>query len=118
MGSRAVSQGLIELGERIRERRQEIRLSQEAFAELAGVSVNTVIRVEGGRTAMSVEIFAKMAEALGVNAGELLGGQIFGAAGINRLDKVIFRIRHLKKSDQELVLKTLDALIDGLCRRE
>ena len=33
LGSRAVSQGLIELGERIRKRRQEIDLSQEAFAE-------------------------------------------------------------------------------------
>lgn len=31
MGNRAVSQGLIELGERIRKRRREVHLSQEAF---------------------------------------------------------------------------------------
>ena len=54
MGSRAGSQGLIELGERIRQRRQEKNISQEIFAEKAGVSVNTVSRIEGGQTATSI----------------------------------------------------------------
>ena len=116
MGSRAVSQGLIELGERIRERRQKIHLSQETFAELVGVSVNTVIRVEGGQTAMSIEIFAKMVKVLNVDAGELLGEQILGKAGKKRIDAMIFRIQHLKKSDQEIVFQAVDALIDGLYR--
>lgn len=58
MGSRAGSQGLIELGERIRQRRQEKNISQEIFAEKAGVSVNTVSRIEGGQTATSIEILA------------------------------------------------------------
>ena len=54
MGSRATSPELIELGERIRKRRQEMNLSQEALAEKAGISINTVSRVEGGQTAMSI----------------------------------------------------------------
>ena len=116
LGSRAVSQGLIELGERIRERRQAVHLSQEAFAELVGVSVNTVIRVEGGQTAMSIEIFAKMVKVLSVDAGELLGEQILGKAGKKQIDAMIFRIQHLKKSEQEIVFQTVDALIDGLYR--
>ena len=60
MGGRAASQGLIELGERIRKYRREKHISQEALAELADISVNTVSRIEGGQTAMSVEIFARM----------------------------------------------------------
>ena len=59
MGNRAESQDLIELGNRIRDRRQEISLSQEKVAEQAGISVNTVSRIEGGQSAMSIEIFIK-----------------------------------------------------------
>ena len=47
MSNRAISTELIELGERIRKRRQEMKLSQESFAEKAGISVNTVSRIEG-----------------------------------------------------------------------
>ena len=116
MGSRAVSRGLIELGERIRKRRQERHLTQEAFAELVGVSVNTVSRIEGGQTAMSIETFKKMAQVLGVNAGELLGENILWAVGEKEIDSMVFRIHHLKKSDQEIVIHTMDALLEGFDR--
>ena len=41
MGNRAGSQRLIQLGERIRQKRKDSHLSQETFAEKAGISVNT-----------------------------------------------------------------------------
>jgi len=113
LGSRAVSQGLIELGERIRKRRQEIHLSQEAFAEKAGVSVNTVSRVEGGQTAMSIEIFRKMVKALETDANELMGDSIL-SDGENHISSLVCRIRHLEKREQEIVMQTIDALIDGI----
>ena len=47
MGNRAGSQRLIQLGERIRQKRKDSHLSQETFAEKAGISVNTVSRIEG-----------------------------------------------------------------------
>ena len=74
MSNRAISTELIELGERIRKRRQEMKLSQESFAEKAGISVNTVSRIEGGQTAMSVEIFRKMIEILETDANILITG--------------------------------------------
>ena len=46
MSNRAISTELIELGERIRKRRQEMKLSQESFAEKVGISVNTVSRLK------------------------------------------------------------------------
>lgn len=73
LGSRVVSQGLMEIGERIRKRRQELRWSQEYFAEKAGISVNTVIRIEGGQSATSIEVFEKIAEALKTDVNTLLG---------------------------------------------
>ena len=93
MGNRAGSQDLIELGNRIRDRRNEISMSQEKVAEQAGISANTVSRIEGGQSAMSIEIFIKMVQILGVDANELLGvssqvrrtgsaGRCFAVSGI------------------------------------
>lgn len=113
MGNRAVSQGLIELGERIRKRRQEVHLSQEAFAEKVGISVNTVSRVEGGQTAMSIGIFKKMVEILEVDADDLLG-KCPKEKEKNKYDTLVRRIQQLKENEQKIVLQTMEVLIDGI----
>lgn len=73
MGRRVESQELAALGERIRERRMELRLSQEALAEKAGISANTVSRIEGGQMSMTIGIFIKLVHALDTDANKLLG---------------------------------------------
>lgn len=113
MGNCAVSQGLIELGERIRKRRREVHLSQEAFAEKVGISVNTVSRVEGGQTAMSIEIFKKMVEILEVDADDLLG-KCPKEKEKNKYDTLVRRIQQLKENEQKIVLQTMEVLIDGI----
>ena len=87
MGNRAGSQRLIQLGERIRQKRKDSHLSQETFAEKAGISVNTVSRIEGGQAAMSVEIFAKLVEVLDTDANELLGRKPMGNRKMIRQQK-------------------------------
>ena len=117
MNSWAGSQDLMKLGSRIRRRRQELGMSQEKAAEKAGISVNTVSRIEGGQSAMSIEIFIKMVQILDVDANELLG--------VNNLEKedakyrkMLARIRHLRQCEQMVVLQTMETLVDGLwhCR--
>ena len=117
MGNRAGSQDLIELGNRIRDRRNEISMSQEKVAEQAGISANTVSRIEGGQSAMSIEIFIKMVQILGVDANELLGVNIQKEED-GQCRKMFCRIRHLKQNEQTVVLQTMEALVDGLrqCR--
>ena len=114
MGNRAGSQDLIELGNRIRDRRNEISMSQEKVAEQAGISANTVSRIEGGQSAMSIEIFIRMVQILGVDANELLGVSSQAKEGEGKCQKMFFRIRHLKQSQQTVVLQTMEALVDGL----
>ena len=118
MGKRAESKDLIELGNRIRDRRQELRLSQEKVAEKAGISANTVSRIEGGQSAMSIEIFIKMVQILGVDADELLGENGLVTEEDEEYQEMFCRIRHLKHSEQTVVLQTMEALVDGLrqCR--
>lgn len=116
MGNRAGSQDLIELGNRIRDRRNEISMSQEKVAEQAGISANTVSRIEGGQSAMSIEII-KMVQILGVDANELLGVSRQTKED-GQCQKMLCLIRHLKQSEQTVVLQTMEALVDGLrqCR--
>lgn len=112
MGNRAGSQELIQLGERIRQKRKDSHLSQETLAEKAGISVNTVSRIEGGQTAMSIEIFAKMVEVLDADANELLGRK----QGVKRnpAHKMISRVLNLRPKEQKVVIQTMSALLDGI----
>lgn len=112
MGNRAGSQRLIQLGEQIRQKRKDSHLSQEIFAEKAGISVNTVSRIEGGQAAMSVEIFAKLVEVLDADANELLGRKPAGKDEI--AEKIMLRIRRLKPREQKIVIQTMSALVDGM----
>ena len=113
MGNRAGSQKLIQLGERIRQKRKDSHLSQETFAEKAGISVNTVSRIEGGQAAMSVEIFAKLVEVLDTDADELLGRRAKEKEN-DPVETTAARIRRLKPKEQKIVLKTMKALMDGM----
>jgi transcriptional regulator with XRE-family HTH domain len=112
--SRARSRELIEIGERIRQRRKDSHLSQEAFAEKAGISVNTVSRIEGGQAAMSVEIFSKIVAILEADANELLGKSKGKLQGKPHLEKLFCRMWELKPKEQEIAVQTMTALIEGL----
>lgn len=114
MSNRAISTELIELGERIRKRRQEMKLSQESFAEKAGIRVNTVSRIEGGQTAMSVEIFRKMIEILETDANLLLGKEGGGTEKLESIQEVLYRIQKMEWKEQKIIMQTIDSLIDSL----
>ncbi len=113
MSNRAISTELIELGERIRKRRQEMKLSQESFAEKAGISVNTVSRIEGGQTAMSVEIFRKMIEILETDANLLLGKEEGDTERQESVQEVLYQIQKLEWKEQKIIMQTIDSLIDS-----
>ncbi len=91
-----------------------MKLSQESFAEKAGISVNTVSRIEGGQTAMSVEIFRKMIEILETDANILLGKR-GGSMQKSRkqFEEVLYRIQKMEWKEQKIIMQTIDSLIDS-----
>ena len=113
MSNRAISTELIELGERIRKRRQEMKLSQESFAEKAGISVNTVSRIEGGQTAMSVEIFRKIIEILETDANLLPFYKISSGLPVASFQEVLCRIQKMEWKEQKIIMQTIDSLIES-----
>ncbi len=55
-----------ELGESIRNRRKELRITQPHLSELAKVSTNTLYKLERGQGNPSLEVLNKLAEVLGM----------------------------------------------------
>jgi transcriptional regulator with XRE-family HTH domain len=55
-----------QLGEIIKVRRKELKITQPHLAELAEISTNTLYRLERGQGNPSLEILDKLAEVLGM----------------------------------------------------
>ncbi len=61
--------------ERLRELRKDKVLSMRELEEIAGVSYNTIWRLEAGRQGAHPKTIRKLAEALGVEPRELIRGE-------------------------------------------
>ncbi len=55
-----------QLGETIKNRRKELKITQPHLAELAKVSTNTLYKLERGHGKPSLEVLNKLAEVLGM----------------------------------------------------
>lgn len=57
---------------RLRERRARSRLTQEKLAELAEVKVETISRIENGRSQPTVAMLWRLTQVLGCTVGEIV----------------------------------------------
>ena len=71
----ATIEAVVHIGERLRRLREERALRQEDLAKLAGIGQNTVNRIEKNRTEPHMTTIRKLADALEVDAGELVRGE-------------------------------------------
>ncbi len=67
-----------ELGKRLKQLRQERKLSLRALARKAHLSHSFIADIEAGRSKPSVDTLNILAEALGIPASELIGNQAVG----------------------------------------
>lgn len=61
-------------GDRVRDHRHALELTQEAFAEKAGIHRTYVASLEAGMRNPSLELMCRLAKALKVDLAELTGG--------------------------------------------
>ena len=64
----------VEFGDRVRTRRQELGLSQEALALRATINRTYIASLESGRRNPSLDLIARLAAGLKIDAGELVRG--------------------------------------------
>lgn len=62
---------LAEIGEKIKQRRKDLRLSQEDLAKLSNLSANYVCLLENGERIPSIRALEKISHALKITPGEL-----------------------------------------------
>ena len=58
--------GIASLGKAVRERRKSLGITQPHLAQLAGVNVNTLYKLEKGISNPTIEVLEKIAEVLGM----------------------------------------------------
>lgn len=56
----------LEIGAQIKGRRKILRITQPDLAEMAGISINTLYKIERGQANPTVEILNKVADILGM----------------------------------------------------
>lgn len=100
---------LMLFGQRLLQARKKRKMSQEELAKMLGVHSPIVGRYERGEVKPSIEVAAKIAEALGVSLDYLTG------LSEQELDQTLLHqvneLQTLQPDDQKHILKTLGALI-------
>lgn len=57
------------IGEQIRLRRKELMITQPNLADIAGISVNTLYKIERGQANPTIEVLGKVLDVLGLEIG-------------------------------------------------
>lgn len=61
-------------GERVRDRRNELGISQEAAADRIGIHWSALGKIERGQRSLRLETITRIAAGLGIDAGTLVAG--------------------------------------------
>lgn len=56
----------VTIGEQIRHRRKELMITQPDLADIAGVSINTLYKIERGQANPTIEVLGKILDVLGL----------------------------------------------------
>lgn len=102
---------LVEMGERISQKRKEKNLTQERFAEKVGVSLQTVSNIECGKKAARPENIAKICVALDVTADYIL----LGKKSEEDMTGIIKTISVLPEKEYRVITDIVDLLQNKVC---
>ena len=96
--------------------RKEKGVSQTELAKDAGIHANVLGRYERGEASPSVEMAAKLADALGVSLDYLIGKTDM-ELDQSMIDKVL-AIQKLPEADRKCIMYSIDGLIQHALNRE
>lgn len=96
-----------ELGRRIRTRRSQLRMTQEALAEYTDLSIPHISHIETGKTKVSLESLVRIANALHTTVDQLLYDSLVESRPLihNELADLICDCSHEEMRDLCSILK-------------
>lgn len=100
------------LGQKIRVRRKEKRLTLAVLSELSGVDKSYLGRIENGQRSASAHTLRKLASPLGYGEVEIL--KLGGYLSPDRTDERIARFKEEIKNDIRTAVSNLITKIDAL----
>lgn len=98
---------LIESGKRIKNLREKRGLTQEALADMIGMSQKTITAIEKGKRGASVDTLTSIAEIFDTSLDYIVAGWITGEA----VSKVL---QDLDEEKQHIALKILKGILENL----
>lgn len=102
----------VRFGRLLAAHRKRERLTQEQLAERAGISIDTVRKLEGGTAGASFPMIEKVAAALQLDAAELFTTEIpSGALGRSKLNEISLRLAALSANELQWVSDLLDVAL-------
>jgi transcriptional regulator with XRE-family HTH domain len=101
------------LGNRVRDYRKSLGISQERLAELASVHPTYISNIENAKANASIGIYRRVANGLTVPIAQLLD---INQPRVERDDlmKVFLEIKTLSRKEQKMVLETIKGLLTGI----
>lgn len=112
-----MSADLIEIGLLIRHNRELSKMTQSELAEKAGIYDKSVSRLETGTSKMRLDTFFGLAEALGVSPNEISPKRLVNTAKPSHSMEIESRYRKLSKSEQELFIRMISAMLDSFLQK-
>lgn len=99
----------IEIGQRIREIRDDLGYTREKFAEILNVSESTLANVELGRTYVSQIILSNLYEKFGISSDDILHGTSKTTNTQNKINCIVSNLntdecKHLYKIIVDILL--------------
>ncbi|MHB9096074.1 MAG: helix-turn-helix domain-containing protein [Eubacteriales bacterium] len=99
------------LGERIRAERMSHKMTQEALAEKANISVSFLGQIERGERKPSLETVVGVANALGVTVDYLLSDS-YSIAPKSLVDELAFLVRERSEREIKTVIEVTKTLLN------
>jgi len=97
------------LGERLRELRKNIELSQEQLALKAGITPHYFGQVERGEKNVTVHTLAKICEALGISLADFFSGfEIKNPTGFDEIsNQILYQLSGKSSDEKQAVLRMI-----------
>ena len=109
---------LVETGERIRERRVLLGISQETLAEAVGVTRNSISRYENGQTEMKLDVMYKICDFLKITPSDISPSRFREVSEVSEVDEEINEIavmyKQLDKENRHIAFKTIKTLLESM----
>ena len=101
----------LEIGERVKEKRKELKYTREALAEILDISPQFLAQIECGKRGMSFSTLRRLCRVLGVSCDYLIMGR--GEDGDNPYPRLVYNILQGLSADCGKAVFDIASLVAG-----